>query len=183
MSDDARFQQLIEQGLAASRGQQGPAALALFQQASELAPASGMPHFLIGSEHASSGNAEAAERAFANAVLLAPDFHLARYQLGLLQFSSGRAAAALVSWQPLQALPEGDPMGHFVRGFAALAQDAFVDALAHFRRGLAVADGQAALAADIAKVVDAVEQLIAGADAGSAAGTHVLLSGYAGGLH
>lgn len=183
MPDDTRLQQLIEQGLAASSAQQGAAALALFEQASELAPASGVPHFLIGSEHASTGNVETAERAFANAVLLAPDFHLARYQLGLLQFSAGRAAAALVSWQPLQLLPAGEPMGHFVRGFAALAQDAFADALAHFRGGLAVADGQAALAADIGKVVEAVEELLAGADVNAAAGTHVLLSGYARGLH
>ena len=182
--DQARFEQLIEQGLAASRNQQADTALALFAQAGQVAPDSGVPHFLIGSEHASTGQLDAAERAFANAVLLAPHFHLARYQLGLLQFSTGRAGAALVSWQPLTALPDGEPMGHFVRGFAALAQDGLADALTQFRRGLAVAGAHAALAADIARVVEAVERLLAGTQPpAQAAADHVLLTSYGRGLH
>ncbi|MBA2964197.1 MULTISPECIES: hypothetical protein [Ramlibacter] len=187
MDHETRYRDLLEQGLQASRDQRGAAAIELFALASDVAPAEGMPHFLMASEHAAEGRTEAAERAFANAVLLAPGFHLARYQLGLLQFSSERAGAALVTWQPLLDLPAGQPLGHFVRGFAALARDGFGAALDEFRLGLACSEGQPALAADIERVVAAVQKLAPPADGSpppaDAAAGHVLLSAYARGLH
>jgi tetratricopeptide (TPR) repeat protein len=182
MTDDPRFDRLLAEGLAASRDQRTEAALDFFAQASALRPASGVPHFLIGSEHASAGRMDEAETAFANAVLLAPEFALARYQLGLLHFSSQRAALALVTWQPLFDLPATDPFGHFVRGFAALAQDAFAEALQHLQRGLACDAGNPAVAEDIRKVVVAVEALAARSEPAPDA-VHVLLAGYSGGLH
>jgi len=186
MNTDPHFEQLIAEGLSASREGRTEDALALFGEAGAVAPASGIPQFLIASEQASAGNIEAAEAAFANAVLLAPDFTLARYQLGLLQFSSARAAVALITWQPLFELPAADPLHHFVRGFAALAQDHFEDALAHYRAGLACDNGNPAVAADVLKVVERVEQLRAPRPADPAAdtgGSHVLLAGYARSLH
>jgi Flp pilus assembly protein TadD len=186
MNENARFDQLIAQGLEASRNDQTDVALDLFTQASALAPGSGIPHFLIGSEHAGAGNVEAAEPAFANAVLLAPEFHLARYQLGLLQYSSGRAAVALLTWQPLLLLPPADPLPHFVRGFTALALDQFQEALQHCHAGLGCREINPALAADIRTVVEAVEGLLQEGlpepEAPATAG-HVLLAGYMKGLH
>ena len=186
MNTDPNFDLLIAKGLEASQQQRTEAALDLFAQASALAPASGLPHFLIGSEHASAGDIDAAEAAFARAVLLAPDFALARYQLGLLQFSSKRASMALLTWQPLFALPSPDPLGHFVRGFEALARDDFGVALGHYREGLACNDINQALAADVQRVVEAVERLPRHAAEGNGqepAGNHILLSAYAKGRH
>jgi tetratricopeptide (TPR) repeat protein len=184
MNAPADFDRLMSEGLAASRAEQTEAALALFAQASELDPSSGMPHFLIGSEHASRGDFAAAELAFACAVLLAPGFALARYQLGLLQFSSSRAPLALLTWQPLFALPEDDALLHFVRGFASLARDAFGETLQHFRAGLACSPANPALCADIVQVMAAVERL-QGRDAATAEpiADHVLVSAYARGMH
>lgn len=186
MTIDRDFDTLLAQGLAASAQGQGDEAVRLFQQAAAVAPSSGVPHFLIGSEHASRGQVQAAELAFSNAVLLAPGFLLARYQLGLLQFTSQRAASALLTWQPLLALPADQPLPHFVRGFAALAQDLHHEALAHYRAGLACPTDNPALFEDIQRVVDAVQQLATGSAQGPAAephAAHVLLSGYARGLH
>ena len=186
MNTNPGFDRLIAQGLEASRAERTEAALELFGRASELAPSSGVPHFLIGSEHASAGNIDAAEAAFARAVLLAPEFALARYQLGLLQFSSHRAAIALLTWQPLFALPAADPLGHFVRGFEALARNSFDEALDHYREGLACADINQALASDIQRVVEAVERLPrepAAAPEPEPGGNHILLSAYAKGPH
>ena len=180
MTEDARFEGLIAEGLAASRENRTQAARDLFAQASALVPTSGIPHFLIGSEHAAAGDMEAAEAAMANAVLLSPGFVLARYQLGLLQFSSERAAVALVTWQPLFRLGDQESLGHFVRGFAALAQDQFDEALRCYRSGLGCADANPAVAADIAQVVDAVERLQQRTDAPASGDTpqHVLLTSY-----
>ena len=187
MNQDPSFDRLIAEGLEASRNDRAQAALALFAQASALAPASGVPHFLAGSEHANAGNIEQAEAAFARAVLLAPGFAVARYQLGLLQFSTQRLAVALLTWQPLFDLPGTDAIGHFVRGFEALARDSFDEALGHYREGLACKDINQAMGSDILQVVAAVEKLpgqaAPAATQGDPAVQHVLLSGYARRLH
>ncbi|TFY97070.1 tetratricopeptide repeat protein [Ramlibacter humi] len=185
MESNPRFEQLISEGLAASQQGRAEAALTSFNEAAALVPVSGIPHFLIGSEHAAAGNLEAAEAAFANAVLLAPAFALARYQLGLLQFSSGRAAVALITWQPLSQLPETDALPHFVRGFAELAQDRFGEALDHYRAGLQCAGANPAVCEDIRKLVNEVERLQAGTAVPAADGAagHFLLTGYGKGLH
>lgn len=186
MEDAPDFERLIAQGLEASRAENVEAALDWFGRASAAAPYSAIPHFLIASEHAARGDVEAAEVSFATAVVMAPEFTLARYQLGLLQFSSQRPALALVSWQPLLSLPASEAMGHFVRGFAALARDSFSEALNHYREGLACNDINQALAGDIRRVMDTVEQLPAAAAlAGEPppASSHVLIAGYVRGLH
>ena len=171
------FDRLLAEGLAASQADQREAALDLFARAGAADPSSGVPHFLIASEHASAGDIPAAEQAFAQAVLLAPAFSLARYQLGLLQFSTQRVPLALLTWEPLLALPDDDALPHFVRGFAALAQDAFDDSLRHFRAGLACGPANPALRGDVLQMVQAVEKLQEpGRD-------HVLLSAYGRGLH
>lgn len=184
MDHDMRFERLISDGLAASSEHHLEAALDLFTRASALRPASGIPHFLIGSEHAAAGNQAAAETAFANAVLLAPGFELARYQLGLLQFSGGRAAVALVTWQPLFGLGPQASLGRFVRGFAALAQDGLQEALALFESGLACDDLNVAVASDVRQVTSGLRSLLSSAEDGTPpAEGHVLLAAYARGLH
>jgi tetratricopeptide (TPR) repeat protein len=186
MNADDRFHGLISEGLAASQGNRRRAALDFFAQASAVQPSSGIPHFLIGSEQAAAGDLDAAEVAFANAVLLAPEFLLARYQLGLLQFSSNRAAMAMVTWGPLLALAPAEPLGHYVRGFAALAQDRFTESVAQFEAGLDCEELNPAVAADIRQVVEAVRQLAARAESSPVdepiAG-HVLLASYGRGVH
>jgi tetratricopeptide (TPR) repeat protein len=185
MESRSHFDKLLAEGLAASGAGRSADALNLFAQACDADPSSGIPHFLIGSEHASLGQFAEAEGAFASAVLLSPAFPLARYQLGLLQFSSKRPAVALLTWQPLLDLPEADALLHFVRGLSALAQNNFDEALGHFHTGLACEPANPALCQDIRQLMEAVETLAgAGGDTGSdSPATHVLLSAYGGRLH
>jgi tetratricopeptide (TPR) repeat protein len=154
----AQAQALLQQGIEA--GNHDPAqAFDLFQQCTVADPSWGIPFFLIGSHHAARGELEQAELAFSNAVLLSPEFPLARFQLGTLQFSAGRAAAALVSWQPLLNLPESDPIPHFVRGYAALAQDDFDNAVRHYEDGLARNTANEALSGDIRRIIARIGEL------------------------
>lgn len=152
--DDAA-RSLLAAGIAASQNNHSAEALSLFAEVLVAAPGWALPHFLMGSEYASLGQWDKAEAELANAVLLEPGLHIARYQLGLLQFSSGRAAAALVTWQPLSELSTDLWLADFVQGFAALAQDAFADAKALFERGLARPDVYPAVAGDVQKVLAA----------------------------
>lgn len=182
MDDESEFGQQIRSGLAESAAQRTEAALRCFRAASLLQPASGLPYFLIGSEHAACGDAQAAEQAFATAVLHAPGLHVARYQLGLLQFSSGRASIALLTWQPLLALGEDLPFPHLVQGFIALAEDRLGHALAHWRLAMERCESNPALAADVARIMAAVAPL-RGQEEAAGAGQHILVSAYGGGLH
>jgi tetratricopeptide (TPR) repeat protein len=146
-------------------------------------------HFLIASELASAGNFDRAEAEFAHAVLLAPAWTIARYQLGLLQFTSGRAAIALVTWAPLFDLDAPNCLAHFVRGFAALAQDDFAQAQSQFRAGLSCTIDNPALASDIEKVLARIECTHASPTTTEpereGASSHVLVSNYGriGNLH
>lgn len=182
-SHSSPFDDLLQAGLAASRSNDVEKALELFDQASLACPASGVPHFLAGSEYAALGQFDKAEAALANAVLVAPAFHIARYQLGLLQFSSGRAAVALVTWEPLFALDDAQAMNHFVRGFAALADDDFEQARAHFKAGLDRNTENAAMSHDIEKVLCGIEEAQhkscgSSLPEPSEAAAHILLSNY-----
>ncbi len=157
--DPTSFDALMAQGVSASQANDGAQAIECFQKASAIEPGAALPQFLLGAEYAALGDMNQAEAAFANATLLAPGFPMARYQLGLLQFSSGRAGVALLTWQPLLELPDADPLPHFVRGFAALAQDRFEEALQHYRQGLELNTSNAALSGDIEKVIAGIHVL------------------------
>lgn len=177
---------LLDMGIAASMASRPAQALRLFERAAAAAPAWALPHFLLGSEYAAQSEVAKAEAALANAVLLDPGMHLARYQLGLLQFSSGRAAAALVTWQPLADQEGLQGLPAFVRGFAALAQDDFADAQHQFQDGLAESGVNAAVAGDIRKVQADVQALLARQSAPAPAvqhaepqpASHVLVAAY-----
>jgi hypothetical protein len=86
-------------------------------------------------------------------------------------------------------LAQTDPLPHYVRGFAALAQDDFAQALAHYRAGLACDNPNPAVAGDVMKVVEQVERLLPPAEApadsaeAQTPANHVLLQGYARNLH
>ena len=174
--------ELVSHGMAASGAGDSAQAIEFFQRASVAQPTAGLPQFLLGAEFAALGHVTEAEAAFANATRLAPGFPMARYQLGLLQFSSGRAAMALLTWEPLLQLAESDPLPHFVRGFAALANDQFEAALQHFQEGLALNTDNPALGSDIEKVIAGIRALAPNSHDGSQEITdsdaHVLLANY-----
>ncbi|AMO24178.1 hypothetical protein GCM10027034_16320 [Ramlibacter solisilvae] len=179
--------ELLDAGMAASRANDSTRALSLFAQAGATAPGWALPHFLSGSEYAALGQWAEAEVELANAVLLEPGLEIARYQLGLLQFSSGRSSAALVTWQPLAASVDSPWLADFVQAFAALAQDDFPQAKACFGSGLRRDGVNPAVASDIEKVLAGMAaqrppQAAAGfapsKAARSDASSHVLVANY-----
>lgn len=94
-------------------------------------------HFMKGSFLAASGDYEAAHEAMRVAVDIAPDFVLARYQLGFLLLSSGKAHAAQEAWGPLNGLPKDHYLKLFVTGLTHLIHDQFADAREWLERGIA----------------------------------------------
>jgi len=151
---EAAARAFVEAGIAASQSDDSANAIALFAQASAAAPAWALPHFLAGSEYAARHDWAAAENALAMAVALDDSFEIARYQYGLLQFTAGKAAQALVTWQPLVQSAESPWLGAFVKGYAMLAGDDFDGARAFFESGLRHAGVNPAVASDIHKMLD-----------------------------
>ena len=146
-------EELVSEGLQASQSNDSERAIDLWTQAAALSPSSGMLHFLIGSEWAATGRFDHAEAEFANAVLLDSSLLVARYQLGLIQFSSGRVAVALLTWEALlqedTSKQDAKALAAFVRGHAALAQDDFAQALEQYQLGLDCSVSNPALAGDV----------------------------------
>ena len=122
-------------------------------------------HFLRGSILAGIGRPIEAMPALRMAVELAPDFAIARFQLGFFQLTSGEAADALSTWGPLALLPADHYLRKFVAGLTHLIRDEFAEATAQLREGIAANDENPALNNDMQILVDQASELLAASNA------------------
>ena len=102
-----------------------------------------------------------AESALAMALVLDGSLTMARYQLGLLQFTDSRVAVALLTWEPLLSLESTNPLPHLVRGFGTLAGDQLPEARPCFAAALDRAGSNPALQSDILKIMERIDQSVA----------------------
>jgi len=140
------------------------AALALLHQARQALPGSGEVLAVLAAHHMQRGEPDAAEAAFIGALQQDPSLVTARFQLGLLQFTSARPLAAFQTWQPLEELGEVHFLVLFKRAFAALAIDAFDDALLLLEKGIANNQENAPLNQDMRMVAAHIQALQGRAD-------------------
>jgi len=94
-------------------------------------------HFLEGSLKASNQDYASGARSMRRALDIAPEFVLARFQLGFLQLTSGEPFAAQESWGPLHGLPNNHFLRHFVEGLCHLIRDEFEKAQFELETGIA----------------------------------------------
>lgn len=106
-------------------------------------------HFMRGSLLATRKQPMAAHAALSRAVELAPDYHIARYQLGFFELTSGEVDAALATWAPLHRLPAGNYLRIFAEGMIHLVRDEFEAAIARFEEGIRQNDENQPLNSDI----------------------------------
>ncbi|MGC1468449.1 MAG: hypothetical protein WA793_03635 [Sphingorhabdus sp.] len=93
-------------------------------------------HFMKGSILAGKQRFIEGHAALSRAIEIAPDFVLARYQLGFFELTSGEAERALSTWGPLLKLPLENYLRNFVEGLTHLIRDEFADAIAKMRAGI-----------------------------------------------
>lgn len=130
-------------------------------------PADARLHFLRGSLMAGRKDYEGARKAMLRAVDLAPDFAIARFQLGFLLLTSGDAWAAQEAWGPLYGLPDGHYLHCFARGLRHLSHDAFADAVSELERGIAANQENPPLNGDMRLILDELrERALTGGDGG-----------------
>lgn len=111
-------------------------------------------HFLRGSLLAGSGRPIEAHASLSRAVALAPEFALARFQLGFFELTSGEAVRALATWEPLDTLPADHYLAHFVTGLRHLIADRFAETIAALEAGIAVNDENPPLNRDMQLIID-----------------------------
>ena len=147
-----------------------------------MEPGSGTAHFLMAAEYAAARNYDEAQRCFQESLRRQPDFAIARFQYGLLLLSSGQAAAAEATWQPLDALADGHYLKSFRDGLVHLAHDQFAPARAALQAGMAVNTENPPLNHDMQQVIgriDALQQPAEGdGPGGDASSAQFLASAY-----
>ena len=98
-------------------------------------------------------------RAMARAVEIAPNFALARFQLGFLDLTSGRALDACGVWSPLGNLPQDEPLRVLAEGLANLASDNFSEARRLLQKGMALNSENPLINADMQLILDEIAEL------------------------
>ncbi len=112
------------------------AGLAALASALEAHPEDARLHFLQGSTLLGLQRYVSGHDALSKAVELAPDFAIARFQLGLFQLTSGEVDRALETLGPIDRLPKTHYLRSLVSGLRCLVRDEFDDAIGHLRVGI-----------------------------------------------
>lgn len=159
------------------------ASLPLLEREVQAHPADPRRMLLLAAELVHAKLLDRAEAAFIATLNLAPAWPIPRFQLGLLQLTSGRLATALATWAPLEGLPDGHPLRLFKVGLEALARDEFDHARAALAEGISRNSEIPPLNRDMQQVLDGIAELAARAAAQAAAvpepaGDHFLVSTY-----
>jgi hypothetical protein len=116
-------------------------------------------HFMLGSSLIGEGRLIEGHASLSRAVQLAPDFTIARFQLGFFQLTSGEADAALETWGRLDRLPDGHYLRHFVDGLRSLIRDEFALCIEKLRAGIAANSENPPLNRDMELLISKCEEI------------------------
>ncbi|MFZ2031079.1 MAG: hypothetical protein WAU68_12265 [Vitreimonas sp.] len=162
LCDDATLKTLLEAMRTAPNDQieQLDRALATYPQDARL-------HFLRGSMLAGAGRYIEAHQALKHAVELAPDYAIARFQLGFFELTSGETANALETWGRLDGLPDGHYLRKFVDGLRCLIRDEFAAVIVSLSEGIALNSENPPLNNDMALIIERCRPLAEKAHSGT----------------
>lgn len=138
-------------------------------------------HFLKGSVLAGLKRYPEARESMRRAVDIAPLFAVARFQLGLLELSSGEGEAADETLQPLEQLGAENPYALFARGLRLLMRDEFEGALAALREGIVRNTENPPINRDMQLIIAEIQQKLGAAPVSDepATATQMLLKQFA----
>ena len=119
-------------------------------------------HFLKGSIHVGEGNLIEGHSALTRAVEIAPDFAIARFQLGFFQLTSGESSNALKTWARLDQLPEKHYLKTFVVGLRHLIRDEIAECIKTLKEGIENNEENLPLNNDMNLIITQVTPLLDG---------------------
>lgn len=142
-------------------------------------------HFMKGSTLVGKQRMIEAHLSLQKAVELAPDFAVARYQLGFFELTSGEADKALATWGPLLKLSKDNYLRRFVEGLTHLIRDEFEAAIGEFEAGMAINGDNPPMNHDISLLIAECRKMLDGgaapADDTSESATSFLLGQFSSG--
>lgn len=160
LPDTERFELLLAEGMRANENGDAERALGLFSAAAGVTPADPRPFHLAAATWVQSGQLDAANDAFREALTRDPELHVARFQWGLMQYGQETKETAVSIWQPLLSLPEGAPLRLFVEGLLAVATGDIPGAIGRLESGIAANTGNLPLNADMGKIIEGLRPLM-----------------------
>lgn len=116
--------------------------------------------FMKGSVLAGEGDIIGAHKYLSEAVELAPDYAIARFQLGFFQLTSGESNAALKTWARLDGLPDGHHLKLFSAGLRHLIRDEFANCIDLLEQGIAQNEENVPLNGDMQLIIDQTRPLM-----------------------
>lgn len=178
LCDDERMQSLM-QGLQSDAGSD----IAMINQVLTDFPEDPRLHFLKGSILVGDGKLIEAHQSLSRAVEIAPDFAIARFQLGFFQLTSGESNNALKTWARLDGLPDGHYLKTFVIGLRHLIRDELQDCIDRLNEGIAANTENPPLNNDMQLLISEITPLLSAKsetddDEDVASATSILLSQY-----
>lgn len=133
-------------------------ALALLQRAIDRNPKEANAYHLRGAILVANGQPKEAIAEMTQALTLNPDLPGARFQLGLLHFTSGNVFDAQLVWQPFESLDERHPLRLFSKGMLHLARDEFESCIALLEQGISLCTVES-INKDMQRVIDKVRSV------------------------
>ncbi len=158
-------QELLSLALDALKREDAGRALAYLKEAAARDDASAQVLFMLGSEYAQIGMIPEAKAALDKSLHAVPELPIARFQLGLLQLTTGDVTAARSVWMPLLDLPASSPLAYlrcFAQGLLDVSVEAWDSARSALLEGLALNLDNAALNKDMQGVLERMEAARAG---------------------
>lgn len=172
-------EELLRLSLAAMNGARDADAVVMLKTLVERTPDHAYGQYLLAAQHAQMGLMDRAESGFRAAVQLAPEFPMARFQLGQLLLLKDERQEARETLAPLQSADDS-ALSAYASALIALGDEQLALAAEHLEAGLTKPQPIPALAEDMRKLrtsLDArMEQGSEPADA--PAGASLFLSNY-----
>jgi tetratricopeptide (TPR) repeat protein len=147
------FERLMESAVQAVDIGDHENALIYLKQLLADSPGDAILTYLLATVHASMGMHERAAFELADVLEQEPEFHVARFQLGLIYLAHGQAEETLAHWEPWLELGEDDCFFLFRRGIEHYLLD---------RNDLAISDLEASIErnVDYESILDDMEDIL-----------------------
>ena len=145
---------------AALIGEDAPRGAAKVEALIRAYPSDARLRFLFGSVLAGLGRYPEAHDQMTAAVRLSPTYAIARFQLGLLELSSGDPHAAEATWRALRDLAADHPLRVLAGGLEYMARDEFGVAIEQLERGIALNTENPVVNADMRLLIDKMREVL-----------------------
>ncbi len=122
-------------------------------------PGDAMALYLLSTVHAATGMHERAAEELWAVLESEPEFHVARFQLGLIYLAHGQGAEVLEAWEHYRTLPEDDCFFLFRRGIEHFLADRLQESVRDLEASIANNDHYLSVVEDMQGILEEISGL------------------------